>query len=99
MRLLTNTLGFLNTLEPDRKRLSITKSAVWIGLFCLVVSTFRSPADFGTAVAGMVPLLANYAHRYGRRPAEDCNDHCQPGPAPQAAPGGDDDVQPTGGAQ
>lgn len=92
MSILTRVLGFLNFMEPDRRRVSITKTAVWISLFCLVVSTFRSPENFGAAVAGLVPVLANYAHRYGRRPVDDCNDH-------PTAGGGDDDVQPTGGAQ
>lgn len=101
VNLLQRVLGFLNVLEPDRKRVSITKAAVWISLFCLVVSTFRSPANFGVAVGGMVPILANYAHRYGRRNGEDNFDHWQPPqPAPAPTPdSGDDDVQPTGGSQ
>lgn len=101
--ILTRVLGFLNVLEPDRRRVSITKSAVWISLFCLTVSTFRSPENFGAAVAGLVPVLVNYAHRYGRRGADDNCDHWQapqqPQPAPAPSQGGDDDVQPTGGAQ
>lgn len=81
-RQIVNLLAFLNLLEPRRNAISLTKLGVWAAIVTLNVSVFRSPATYGIAVTALATVLANYAHRYGRRPPEDNQDQQNPMPRP-----------------